>query len=96
MDLWKTATFKRAEYLRDEITCVRIICGNKFDSVKLQVADKVDMTTVYSIQFFNTGSITVQGNYVSQWCDFEFEDLRELVKKLENSDRFKFDYIRFM
>ena len=78
---------KRAKYLYDEITGVRIIYGNKFDSVKLQVADKDNITTIYSIQFFNTGSVTVQGNYVSQWCEFEFEDLRELVNKLENSDK---------
>ena len=39
------------------------------------------------MKFFNTGSITMQENYVSQWCDFEFEDLRELVNKLENSNK---------
>ena len=63
LDLWKTAilNLKRAKYLRDEITRVRIIYGNKFDSVKLQVADKDDIITIYSIQFFNTGSVTVQG-----------------------------------
>ena len=83
----KLQILKRAKYLRDEITSVRIIYGNKFDSVKLQVADKDDITTIYSIQFFNTGSVTVQGNYVSQWCEFEFEDLCELVNKLENSDK---------
>ena len=27
----------------------------------------------------------MQGNYVSQWCEFEFEDLHELVNKLENT-----------
>ena len=40
LDLWKTAILKRAKYLHDEITRVRIIYGNKFDSIKLQVADK--------------------------------------------------------
>ena len=53
LGLWKTAIFKRAEYLCDGITCVTLICGNKFDSVKLQVADKDDITTTYSIQAFN-------------------------------------------
>ena len=65
MDLWKTAILKRAKYLQDEITRVRIIYGNKFDSVKLQVADKDDITTIYSIQFFNTGSVTMQVMLVS-------------------------------
>ena len=84
LDLWKTAILKRVEYICGEIICVRIICDNKFDSVKLQVTDKDDMTTIYSIHFWDTGSITVQRNYVSQWCDFE--DLRELINKLKNSD----------
>ena len=47
--LIRNAIFNRAEYFRDEIMCVRIICGNKFDSVKLQVEDKDDVTIIHSI-----------------------------------------------
>ena len=32
----------------------------------------------------------MDGNYVSQWCDFEFEELCELVNKVENSDKDSF------
>ena len=32
-----------------KIMCVRIICGNKFDSVKLQLEDKDEITIIYRI-----------------------------------------------
>ena len=51
LDLWKTAILKRAKYLLDEITRVRIIYGNKFDSVKLQVADKDDIKLFIAYNF---------------------------------------------
>ena len=58
LNLWKTAIFKRAEYLPDETTCVGLMYVHNFDSVKLQVVDKDDIKT-YNMQCFNTGSITV-------------------------------------
>ena len=50
---------------------MKVTFGKKFDSAKLEVFDEDTLLTVYSIQFFETGSVTIQGNYVSQWCTFE-------------------------
>ena len=83
---WKTAVSKRLDFIKSTTTDVKVTFGKKFDSAKLEVFDGDTLLTVYGIQFFETGSITVQGNYVSQWCTFECIGLKQLVDKLEKSD----------
>ena len=65
---------------------MKVTFSKKFDSAKLEVFDEDTLLTVYSIQFFETGSITIHGNYVSQWCTFECVGLKQLVDKLEKRD----------
>ena len=67
------------------MTDAKVTFGKKFNSANLEVFDENTLLTVYSIQFFETGSITIQGNYVSQWC-VECVGLKQLVDKLEKSD----------
>ena len=65
---------------------MKVTFGKKFDSAKLEVSDEDTLLTLYSIQFFETGSVTIQGNYVSQWRTFEYVGLKQLVDKLEKSN----------
>ena len=85
-DSWRTAVFKRPDFIKSTTTDVKVTFGKKFDSAKLEVSDEDTLLTVYSIQFFETGSITIQGNYVSQWRTFEYIGIKQLVDKLEKSD----------
>ena len=85
---WKTAVSKRLglDFIKSTTTDAKVTFGKKFDSTMLEVFDENTLLTVYSIQFFETVSITIQGNYVSQWCTFECVGLKQLVDKLEKSD----------
>ena len=57
---WRKAVFKRLDFIQSTTTDVKVTFGKKFDSAKLEVSADVTLLTVYSIQFFDTGSITVQ------------------------------------
>ena len=83
---WKTAVSKRLDFIKNTTTDAKVTFSKKFDSAKLEVFDKYTSLTVYRIQFFETRSLTIQGNYVSQWCTFECVGLKQLVDKLEKSD----------
>ena len=83
---WKTAVSKRLDFIKSTTTDAKVTFGKKFDSAKLDFFDENTLLTVYSIQFFETGSITIQGNYVSQRCTFERVGLKQLVDKFEKSD----------
>ena len=83
---WKTAGSKRLDFIKSTTTDAKVTFGRKFYSAKLEVFDQNTLLTVYSIQFFETGSITIQGTHVSQWYTFECVGLKQLVDKLEKSD----------
>ena len=77
---------KRLDFIKSTTNDVKVTFGKKFDSAKLEVFDEDTLLTVYGIQFFETGSITIQGNSVSQWCTFECVGLKQSVDKLEKGD----------
>ena len=83
---WNATVSKRSDFIKSTTTYVKVTFGKKFDSAKLEVCNEDTLLKVYSIQLFETGSITIQGNYVSQWCTSECVGLKQLVDKLEKSD----------
>ena len=57
---WRTAVFKRLDFIKRTTTDVKVTFGKKCDSAEHEVLDEDTLLTVYSRQFFETGSITIQ------------------------------------
>ena len=56
--------------------------GERNNSIKFQTVIQDITTAIFSLQFFDTGKITIQGNFTDEWKINELPLLESIVNEL--------------
>ena len=77
---WRLVIEERCNQIKPSNPSVNtIISGKRNNSIRFQTVIQDITTAIFSLQFFDSGKITIQGNFVDEWKINELPVLESIL-----------------